>query len=63
MSHFPPLTDCSALHVDMIFPSPQSRLPLQLLANISGSGRFALLPEFFMNPQWQVGAQALTAGS
>lgn len=62
-SHFPPLTDCSALQVDMIFPSPSYYyFPLQFLASFSGIGRFALLPEFFMNPQWQVGAQALTAG-
>lgn len=47
----------------MIFPSPSFHFPLQLLASISGTGRFALLPEFFMNPQWQVGAQALTAES
>lgn len=57
------MTDCSALQVNMIFPSPSFHFPLQLLASISGIGRFALLPEFFMNPQWQVGAQALTAGS
>jgi len=42
----------------MIFPSPSFRFPLQFLASISGIGRFALPPEFFMNSQWQV-----TAGS